>query len=299
VSLNDLDQIYNEASLNELGRRPTPEHEAINAAINAKPLMESTPESYTNLSAVRSAASLIPSPARLRRHLTAAVKAPERVGTERFQSTGRLDLRNLAGIGTKSTTVYKRRIEDEAREAAVTLLIDRSSSMSTAGRMNAANAMALHMGDALHAAAVKFEIVMFSSGRTAVIIQKAFSERWNDITKSRVATTIPINGTMMLPAITFCAKRLAKVPNVTRRVILALTDGDDSFTPAANRFNNRAWRAKGIEVAGIGLMLADESGCREAFDGRAIFVASTSRLSAEGMASLVRLLDEGAPLQGL
>jgi nitric oxide reductase activation protein len=245
---------------------------------------------------VTSVANAIESPMRLRRHLTLAVKAPERVAFERHQISGRLDLRNVVGLATGAETVYRRRIEDEAKEAAVTILLDMSSSMNTSGRSLAARAMALHMGDALRAAAVKFEVVAFTTGGGAIVtVPKAFNKPWNDEAKKAIAMLRGYSGTAILPSVSFCAKRLLQQSHVTRRILLVLTDGDDGYPAESNRLNCVNWRRKGIEVIGIGLMVDDMAACQTTFAGHAIYVPNAAQLSEAGIKELVRVLDRGAP----
>ena len=124
---------------------------------------------------------MIASPAKLRRHLTLAVKSPERVGVERRQVSGRLDMRNLSGIMSGSETVFRRRVEDAGQEAAVAFLLDVSGSMK-GQRLAAAKAMALHMGDALKAAGVKFEIAAFDDND--VWTPKAFRQGMGEQTRA-------------------------------------------------------------------------------------------------------------------
>ena len=166
--LSDDTQVYAEAHLDDLaaeaardaGKFPHEvKQEGMHAAtvLNVRLPREREIERGGN---PKIAAARIASPAKLRRHLTMAVKSPERVAHERYQVSGRLDLRNLVGLSIGAPNVFRRRVEEEGREAAVSILMDVSGSMS-GERIAAAKAMALHMGDALKAAGVKFEIAGF------------------------------------------------------------------------------------------------------------------------------------------
>jgi hypothetical protein len=296
VALDDIAQAYGEASLAELGMpQPDDGSLAANVALNA-PKAKQVAVIGLSFDTPAIVTAQIASPAKLKRHLTMAVKAPERVGRERYQSSGRLDMRNLAGIATRADTVYRRRTEDEAREAVVSILLDMSGSMNSHRRSIAAKAMAMHMGDALKAAGVKFEIVSFSTGGGPIVsVSKPVNKGWNDEAKVKVAHMSGHAGTAMLPAISFCAQRLLDVGNVTRRILLVLTDGEDHYSPAANALNCNSWRRKGVEIAGIGLMLDNPDTCRQAFGGQCIMVPDVRSLSAQGIAELTRILDKGAP----
>jgi nitric oxide reductase activation protein len=230
--------------------------------------------------------SLIASPVKLKRHLTLAVKSPERVGVDRRQTSGRLDTQNIVGMGAGSTLVFKRRVEEEGREAAVVLLLDISGSMK-GSRLNAAKAMALHMGDALKAAGVKFEISAFDD--RVLLTPKAFNQPWNSDTRRQVSGLTTLNGTAMLPAIKQSAERILKIPNVSRRIILALTDGADGYSEQANQTHCRYLRGKGVEV--VGIVLETYSDMKKPFDGRVVTVARARDLSEQGLKLLVQTLE--------
>ena len=234
------------------------------------------------------ATAAIESPAKLRRHLTAAVKSPERVAVDRRQVSGRLDMRNLVGLSIGSPNVFKRRVEEEGREAAVTLSIDVSGSMA-GDRLRAAKALALHMGDALKAAGVKFEICAWDD--IVEVIPKPFAKGWSVETQRAVAGLKTMSGTGMLPAMKAAAERLLKVGNVTRRILLVMTDGADSYAMEANSALCKFYAARGVEIVGIGLQT---HGIKGPFNGRAIEVWDTRQLSEKGLGELVKALDAGA-----
>ena len=233
--------------------------------------------------------AIIASPAKLRRHLTMAVKSPERVANERRQVSGRLDMRNLVGLATGAPNVFRRRVEEEGREAAVSILIDISGSMA-GERLNAAKAMALHMGDGLKAAGVKFEIAGFDD--VCVVRPKQFSEGWAEPTRRKIAGLRTLQGTGMLPAMKAQAERLIKVGNVTRRILLVLTDGQDSYAADANAALCTFYAGRGVEIIGIGLMTHSVV---SPFKGKATVVWDCRTLATDGLKALVKLLDAGAP----
>jgi hypothetical protein len=295
--LTDATQTYSEANLDDLAqdaareakqRLSTVQANASYAAavLNAAPHREALLDRGGD---PKRASAAIASPAKLRRHLTQAVKSPERVGVERRQVSGRLDLRNLSGIMSGSETVFRRRVEEDGREAAVGLLLDVSGSMK-GFRLQAAKAMALHMGDALKAAGVKFEIAAFDDCQ--LWTPKPFAKAWSNDTRRAVAGLQTAGGTSMLPAMKTCAERLLKVGGVSRRILLALTDGDDSFPAEANAALCAWYKTRGVEIVGIGLLTHRLD---RTFNGRAVMVRDCSQLSTVGLSELVKALDAGAP----
>ena len=160
-------------------------------------------------------------------------------------------------------------------------------------RLAAAKAMAIHMGDALKAAGVKFEISGFDDAY--LVRPKSFSEGWAEPARRRVAGLKVLNGTGMLPAMKACAERLVKQGSVTRRILLVLTDGQDSYAPQANAALCAFYGGRGVEVVGIGLMTHS---VKEPFRGKACEVWDTRSLSTDGLKMLVKILDAGAPRAG-
>jgi cobalamin biosynthesis protein CobT len=296
ADMSDATQEYAEASLDDLaGDAAKDAGKSLTsvqwAAENASIMLNVTPLRNAECQHggdPKLAGAAIASPAKLRRHLTLAVKSPERVAVERRQTSGRVDLRNLTGIATGAENIFRRRVENEGREAAVTLLLDVSGSMR-GSRLDAARAMAVHMGDALKAAGVKFEIAAFDDHH--LWTPKPFAKGWATDTRRAVAGLRSAGGTRMLPAMKACAERLLKIGGVSRRILFTLTDGQDDYPAAADAALCAYYQAKGVEIVGIGLM----TDVRYPFNGRAVYVPNCASLSTLGLAQLVKTLDEGAP----
>ena len=302
--VTDTTQAYEEAHLDDVAAETAKEagkaaHEVQADAMHAATVVNvPAPEDKTGRVCPRwrtvtpkTAGAAIDAPAKLRRHLTLAVKSPERVAFDRRQVSGRLDMRDTVGLATGAPNIFKRRIEEEGREAVVSFLIDISGSMK-GERLKAAKALALHMGDALKAAGVRFEIVAFDD--TCVVTPKPMNKGWADETKRAVASLQTLNGTAMLPALKLCAERLLKAGNATRRILLALTDGQDGYAQEANTALCRYYRTRGVEIIGIGLQAGRVHGN---FDGKAVSVYDCSALSRTGLGELVKVLNAGAPRQ--
>ena len=232
---------------------------------------------------------LITNTAKLRADISRLVKSPERVGRERFLASGRLDRRAVTRL---SDSVFMRRTVDEGQECAVYLLLDMSGSMAGINHRNAL-ALALALGDALDRARVPFEIAGFynvgnMNFTSWLSIAKRFGQSWH---KAR-ADVVRLNaggGTSLAPAVMAASLALAKVPNVTRRIVLALTDGDDGFGIDTLRQVRRFAATKGIEVAGIGM--GTEVASR--FDV-SVTVNDPNQVSRAGLGVLVKAL-EAAP----
>ena len=318
--LSDGEQSYSEANLNDLAEQiarqenrslPAIETENKNAAefFAAVPSIER--DMLPNVDAPDRVASIIQTPARLRRHIINAVKAPERSAVNRRQGAGRFDTRMLPQALAGATSVYRRREDEEARNVAVSLLVDGSSSMDWEGwnaqgqrnpsRMHAAACLALHVGDALKIAAVPFEIMGFhcatplhNQNRARVDVSKAFNQPWNEAARNRTAALASYadGGTFLMLAMKTAVARLARRTNATRRILLTLTDGMDAFH-YQNIVALRAWAlSKGVEVFGVAIQVDEYE--RPPFDGAfgddKVYVTDIRQLSTDGFAALQTLL---------
>ena len=320
--LSDKAQDYDEAHLNDLAReiakregktlREIEQENADGSAFfAATPSVERDLTPSFNVKPER-VAGLIETPSRLRRHVINAVKAPERVGVDRRQSTGRFDMRYAVEAIAGASSVYRRRTEEEGREIAVSLLVDGSSSMSWVQwdadhktrlptRQEAAACLALHIGDALKIAAVPFEILGFhvatelhEQHRARVDAAKRFNEPWNEGTRLRTASLSEYadGGTALMLSMKTAVLRLAKQASATRRVLLALTDGMDQF-PSQNIVALRAWAASlGVEIVGVAIQVGanERTQFDHAFGEDAIHVTDIRTLSTDGFDALRVLL---------
>ena len=124
---------------------------------------------------------------------------------------------------------------------------------------------------------------------------QTLSKSWNNETKRAVAGLRTLSGTALLPAMKQAGERLARHPNVTRRILLALTDGQDSYAAEANCALCKWLRQRGVEVVGIALMTG---GMAQTFNGAVVNVYDVAQLSTQGLSALVKALDAGAPRVG-
>jgi len=232
-------------------------------------------------------AEAISTPARLRRHVTQAVRSPDLEDLERFQTRGRLDRRAWTRMEAGAENIFRRRSETIGQNCAVSLLLDLSDSMKHHRAIDAAASLAIHLGDALKAAAVPFEVLGFTSVPSILVI-KGFDLPWQ-VARPMMGniSTLPDGGTAMLPGMMAASNRLLAMGRVSRRILLVLTDGDDDYTVQANRACIRAQEARGVEIVGIGIGRHDVSGVFKRF----INVRSLADVAAKGLDALVAVLD--------
>ena len=208
--------------------------------------------------------ALIPTPAKLRRDVTRALKSPDMATNHRHEARGRFDMRDVGRAQAGAMNVFRRREEAPGENTAVALLLDCSSSMQ-GGTMQGAVALALHLGDACKAASIPFEVLGFISPRdlrfdrpTANLLEvKSFRDPWQAARAVTAAMVhAPSGGTSMMPAMIDTAKRLKARSGVTRRVMIVLTDGEDTWAKQSIRAAAKTALARdGVETLIIGAFM--------------------------------------------
>jgi len=188
----------------------------------------------------------------LKAQVRTIVRAPGRTDVRRWQDAGRLDVRAIPAMRAGRRSVFKKKRKTLSVNSAVSLVVDLSPSMGD--RIKSATGLAVHLGDALKAAGVPFEIVGFRGGDCAYAI-KTFSENWDKKALSHCGNMLMNlgGGTNITSAITSAAGRLRKVANVNRRIMLVLTDGRCGSGSFAVRAAGAYAKTVGVEVAGIGI----------------------------------------------
>jgi hypothetical protein len=208
--------------------------------------------------------ALIPTPAKLRRDVTRALKSPDMATNHRHEARGRFDMRDVGRAQAGAVNVFRRREEAPGENTAVALLLDCSISMQ-GGTMQGAVALALHLGDACKAANIPFEVLGFLCPRdvrferpTANLLEvKSFRDPWQ-ATRAVTAAMVhaPSGGTSMMPAMVDTAKRLKARSGVTRRVMIVLTDGEDTWAKQSIRAAAKTALARdGVETLIIGAFM--------------------------------------------
>jgi cobalamin biosynthesis protein CobT len=213
----------------------------------------------------RALTALIPTPAKLRRDVTRALRSPDLTLNHRHETRGRFDMRDVSRAQAGATSVFRRREEALGENAAVSFLIDLSTSMR-GSCIEATTALALHLGDACKASNVPFEVLGFlsppprarrSAQPTSILMEvKSFRDPWQEA-RPYVASLIhaPKGGTSMMPAMIDVAKRLRAKAGVSRRVMLVLTDGEDGWSAGSARAAAKtALTRDGVETLVIGAL---------------------------------------------
>jgi hypothetical protein len=242
-------------------------------------------------------AGLLATPARLRRDVTQAVRSPDLLDVEHFHSSGRFDRRAEGRAMAGQMNVYRRRQEATGQLAAVSLLVDLSDSMD-GYRAEAAACLAVHLGDALVAAAVPFEVLGFTAkandtvATDGIVVAKGFADSWHEGRDNAAGLSLCVKGgTAMLPGVKAATVRLKARPGVSRRILLVLTDGDDGYSVESNKAAIKAARADGVEVIGLG-MFHDAS---KVFGAHHVHVTDMAAVAASGLRALVDVLREDGP----
>lgn len=249
---------------------------------------------YTDATHTATIAGKLRSPAKVRRDVTKAVRAPDLLDVEHYHTRGRFDARAYVRVDAGAVNVFRRRTDTPGQTAAVSLLLDLSGSMS-GERAEAAACLALHLGDALKAAAVPFEIAGFIRARGegaahGLVMAKDFRTTWTDARDAVGAlSAAATGGTAMMPGIKAMAARLRARAGVSRRILLVLTDGQDGFSAGSNKAAIKAADAMGVEVIGLG-MFYDASHVFGA--SRHVLVSSLADVSAKGLSALVDVLHD-------
>jgi hypothetical protein len=230
--------------------------------------------------------TLYPSLAKLKADITRLVKSPDRIGVTRGLSSGVLDRRAFSRIATGARDVFARRAYAEGVNAAVSIVLDGSSSMHKDQKLKFSNAMALAMGDALDRAAVPFEVLIAGIGYQLLAVDtvKPFNETWRK-RRSGLARLETFGGTCNLLGATVAVDRLLAQRDATRRILFVLSDGDDNWPAPVWRRAIDLWARKGVETVGVGLMYD----VREAFPD-CVTIRSPEDLAREGLGIVARRL---------
>ena len=244
-------------------------------------------------------------PAKLRRDVMMAVRSPERVGRDRRQASGRMDMRLAAQMRAGALNVFSRRHDESGVQAAVSLLVDLSGSMRGPQALAAA-ALALHLGDALKTAGVKFEIAGYyqmspredGAGRARLGFCKELNQGWTPEARGKTAALAlaPQGGTATMPAAKEMAQRLLGERNATRRILLVLTDGMDCYPPEAMKACREFYAKLGVEIIGLAIMIDRRDYntrqlLKAAFGESLVFANDLAQIASVGLHELVTVLN--------
>ncbi len=193
-------------------------------------------------------------------------------GKVRRRTRGRLDVAALPRGVMGETDTFYRKTRVPASCAAVSILIDISSSMTDAcadingkrsNLISEAVKMTETLGDCISQAGAPFEVLAYGNSKghssrmrpTCTLFEvKTFSETWK--LQRRMVQFLRQScqhGTYILPAMLGGAERLLNYRDATRRIVFILTDGMDIYPPAANMRAAEILAQKGVTVCAIGL----------------------------------------------
>jgi hypothetical protein len=238
----------------------------------------------------------LPGRAVLHGQISRLLVSPERVSVTHRETSGRLDRRALARIGTGALDVFSRKQETPGMDTALLVLIDLSSSMrGTAHAM--ACVTAFHLAAAAEDAGAKVavygfqdnDIVDVASARLIPLLPFGMAVRAN---AHRIMAAQPHVTTPLSPAILGCAEVLRTI-DATRHVMMVLTDGDCDYGNACVTDACLVARTWGVEVVGVGMAAPQVAAAFP--DGHSVNVPTLAALGQTGLGVLARMLEEAAP----
>jgi hypothetical protein len=187
--------------------------------------------------------------AQLRRRLIPKLESNNRTSSRLTEDRGRLDIRaaiRAVASGDSNPNVYREKIKRQTPKPAITLLVDRSGSMS--GRlMRSAQEAAIALLEVCDAATIKVEVIAFDHNIDMV---KSFDMPTNKA-KAKIGGVDANGGTNTSMAMYQAGKRLIQRAE-QRKIMMIVTDGLPSSVTDARSVHDLL-KSSGIEVYGLGL----------------------------------------------
>jgi hypothetical protein len=239
----------------------------------------------------------LPGRAVLHGQISRLLVSPERVNVTHRETSGRLDRRALARLGTGAMDVFSRKQETAGMDTALLVLIDLSSSMRGAAHAMAC-VTAFHLAAAADDAGAKVAVYGFmnpdepmdvATARIVCLLPFGMPVRPN---AHRIMAVGPHVTTPLSPAILGCAEVLRDV-DATRHVMMVLTDGDCDYGNACVTDACLVARTWGVEVVGVGMAAPQVAAAFP--DGHSVNVPTLAALGQTGLGVLARMLEEAAP----
>jgi hypothetical protein len=224
---------------------------------------------------------MVPSPLKLKDRVRRMLRSADSVATEAHLMRGRFNGSDAARAVAGNLNCFQRREDEIGVNTGVCLTLDNSSSMTDPVRgmakgarspkLNAAKAMALHLLDACRAAGAATSALTFTEDLQGIDIN-ATPGKWTLKTDTRTvrvlkgwntgATEAAENiagmdapfGTPLAACIMAGADYLVAKRGLTRRILLALTDGDCMTNADGVRWACDYAKRRGVEVIGLVLM---------------------------------------------
>jgi Cobalamin biosynthesis protein CobT VWA domain len=239
----------------------------------------------------------LPGRAVLHGQISRLLVSPERVSVTHRETSGRLDRRALARIGTGALDVFSRKQEAPGMDTALLVLIDLSSSMRGPAHEMAC-VTAFHLAAAAEDAGAKVAVYGFmdhdepmdvATARLVPLLPFGMPVRAN---AHRLLAVRPHITTPLSPAILGCAEVLRTI-DATRHVMMVLTDGDCDYGNACVTDACLVARSWGVEVVGLGMAAPQVAAAFPT--GYSVNVPTLDALGQTGLGVLARMLEEAAP----
>ena len=260
----------------------------------------SLPRNYTGnaLHHVTNFNAALPGRAILHGQISRLLVSPERVQVTHRETSGRLDRRALARLGTGAMDVFSRKQETPGMDTALLVLLDLSGSMS-GNRHAMALVTAFHLAASAEDAGAKVAVFGFvdhddddgsvAMARLVELLPFGLPVRAN---AHRLMAVPPQVTTPMSPAILGAAEVL-RTMDATRHILMVLTDGDCNYGNGAVTDACLVARTWGVEVVALGMAAPNVV---NAFpDGHSVNVNDLAALGKTGLGVLARMLEEAAP----
>jgi hypothetical protein len=248
-----------------------------------------------NTHAVQTLNSAMPRCGLLHGQVARMLVADEQSRRTNHETSGRLDRRALVRMRTGAPDVYAHRENTPAVLTALVLLVDQSSSMDMGERMPMTRLATWALVKAAEDAGAKVAVVGFTSPSGAgydecdLRTMKDWDTPARDAA-ARIATMGTFMGTPLAPAIITGAEMTREVAHCTRRIVMALTDGQCNFRAEAVTSACRIAASMGVEAVGIGMNC--EKVIKAFPDGYSVNIEDMNQLAATGLGTLVRMLED-------
>jgi Mg-chelatase subunit ChlD len=273
-----------------------------------RPSSHASPE--TNAMAAEVLDKLLPKNNVLAGQIGRLLVAEEQRRVTHRESAGRLDRRALTRMRVGALDVYSRRQDTPGINTAVLLLIDGSGSMNASTGMSVrrgrivgsgptrsalAQTTAWHIAKAAELAGARVCIGVFYSKFGGTGARILVLKDWHETTRNsaaQIASARALTSTALSPAILKGADMLCAQAGATRRILMAITDGEcDMGAKAVTKACTLA-ADQDVEVVGIGM---DCASVTAAFPPRySINVQDLRQLAAAGLGALVSMLEDTA-----
>lgn len=191
--------------------------------------------------------------------LSKILRSIDLVGWSRREESGRLDRRAFSRIATGEGTVFSRRTMTESNTAAVSVLVDCSSSMCWDDRSRIAQIVTVQLAKMLEQSRVKYAIRGFNGEAFtdgAETVNFIPIKNWGEsLQKAKPKLGwiqhMPASSTPDYEALYLSVEELAKLPE-HRRILFVITDSDCFITKHIKHVHRIADKV-GVTIVAIGI----------------------------------------------